>query len=70
MIPVWSYSAFVVEPREGLPHLPETIQNMTVDQALDVIARTFKGIVIYGECARSNGERSFWIDFARIADSD
>jgi len=38
--------------REGYPHLPPAIQDMTVDQAFDLIARTFHGIAIYGGCKK------------------
>ena len=29
-------------PVEGAPHLPRVMQNVTVDEALDSVARTFK----------------------------
>lgn len=66
--PVWSYSSPVVEPREELPHLPATIKDTTVEELLDLIAKTFNGIVIYGECDGENGARPFWIDFTGIAE--
>jgi len=31
-----------------LPHLPSSMRNVTVEQAVEAIARTFKGIVLYG----------------------
>ena len=34
-----------------------------VDQALDRIANTFKGIVVYKECTRSDGTQPFDIAF-------
>jgi len=40
----------VVEPEPRLPHLPSVITNVTIDQVLDAIAKTFGGIVAYGEC--------------------
>lgn len=64
--PVWSYSALATPPAEELPHLPATITDMTVNDALDLIAKTFKGIVLYGECADGTRKRSIWIDFAPI----
>ncbi len=40
-----------VRPAEGLPHLPPQLSNLTMDQALDLVARTWSGIVLYGVCA-------------------
>jgi hypothetical protein len=37
-------------PRPGDPHLPRLLRAVTVDEALDSVARTFKGIVFYGIC--------------------
>ena len=53
-------------PLESLPHLPPTFQNMTVDQVLDSIAKTFRGVVVYGECKGSNGDSLFDIEFKRF----
>lgn len=39
-------------PASGLPHLPDSLANVTMDQALDVVARTLKGIVLYGTCTK------------------
>lgn len=36
--------------------LPSTMQNVTVDQELDSVAKTFKGIVAYGACKQSDGK--------------
>lgn len=44
---------------KGAPHLPEMMQNITIDDALDAVARTFKGIVTYGECNQSDGKNLF-----------
>jgi hypothetical protein len=41
----------LVDPSEPLPHLPTTMTNVTVDQALDLVAVTFRGIVVYESCA-------------------
>jgi hypothetical protein len=41
-------------PDEKLPHLPAVISNVTMDQALDEVARTFHTIVLYGTCVNSN----------------
>jgi hypothetical protein len=37
-------------PSEGLPHLPPSMRSITVDGALDTIARTFNVAVVYGYC--------------------
>ena len=50
------------------PHLPGRMKNLTVNQALDQVAKTFGGIVIYEECANTNGKRLFSIDFTKAAD--
>jgi hypothetical protein len=51
-VPERPYNFLVVQPSEGLPHLPTEILNVTMDQALDMVARTWKGIVLYGACRR------------------
>jgi len=55
-----------VEPKKGLPHLPSSLRDVTVDQALDVVAKTFKGIVLYGACADPSGERLYFLDFVDV----
>lgn len=40
----------VFEPEPDLPHLPSVMKDVTIDQVLDAIAKTFGGIVVYGEC--------------------
>jgi hypothetical protein len=40
------------EPQKRLPHLPAVLERATVDQALDAVARTFGGVVVYGACPR------------------
>ena len=47
----------------GSPHLPSFMNNVTVDMALDRIAKTFGGIVLYGadDC---QGKHQFFIDYA------
>ena len=59
----------VVEPMKGLPHLPASIRNVTMEQALDKIAKTWagEGVVIYGVCTeptQQNGDTLFWLDYA------
>jgi hypothetical protein len=51
-------------PVEGAPHLPRVMQNVTVDEALDSVARTFKGIVMYGVCTQPDGKGLFELGFA------
>lgn len=43
----------MVEPQEGLPHLPSTLRDITVDEALDAIVTSFGGIVYYGYCPKA-----------------
>lgn len=38
-------------PTEGTPYLPTSMANLTLDQALDSVAKTFGGAVLYGVCA-------------------
>lgn len=41
----------IVPPLDEYPRLPETIQDVTMDEALDLIAITFGDIVMYGACS-------------------
>jgi hypothetical protein len=50
-------------PVEGAPHLPKLTQNVAVDEALDSVARTFKGIVMYGICKQPDGKGLFQLGF-------
>jgi len=56
----------IVEPEKGLPHLPPSMKDITVDQALDLVAKTFKGIVFYGACVDPSGERLYFVDFVEV----
>jgi hypothetical protein len=48
---------FIVSgPIPGAPHLPTSIKNVTVDEAFDLVARTFKGIATYGICTQPDGK--------------
>jgi hypothetical protein len=62
--PTLNLGGQVVQPAEGLPHLPPSMKNVTVDQALGSIAETFRGIVVYGVCAQPDGTRLVYIDLA------
>ncbi len=58
----------VAEPQENLPHLPAVIKDVTVEQALDLVAKTWagEGIVIYGVCGdpvNKAGQKPFLIDY-------
>jgi hypothetical protein len=50
-------------PIAGGPHLPKLLQNVTIDEALDSVVRTFRGIVTYGICAQPNGKSLFQFGF-------
>lgn len=58
----------VPEPGRPLPHLPALIKNMTMDNALDLVAKTFGGIVIYETCEARGGKRLVLLDFVQVAD--
>jgi hypothetical protein len=57
----------VSEPRKGALHLPSPMQNITIGEALDAVARTFKGIATYGECAQPGGKRLFQPGFIYVS---
>lgn len=60
----------VAEPAKGLPHLPATLADITVDQALDLVAKTFGGIAYYGVCADRNGKQLFSMDYFGVAGTE
>jgi len=55
----------LVAPAEnGLPSLPATMKNITVDEALDMIAKTWGGPVVFGACTAPTdniGRKLYWI---------
>lgn len=55
----------LVAPEERFPHFPKVIRNITLDQLLDSVAKTFRGVVICGDC-EAGGRKMLWIDFAGI----
>lgn len=59
-------SELVQKPMKGVHHLPEHIQDMTVDQALDLLATTFGEVMLYQECIRPNGTRCYLINHAYV----
>jgi hypothetical protein len=40
----------VADPEPNSPHLPSTMKDVTIDHVLTAIAKTFGGIIAYGEC--------------------
>jgi hypothetical protein len=54
-------------PGSGRPHLPPVLKNFTVDQVLDLIAKTFRGIVTYGVCTQGAPRRLFFMNFVGLA---
>ncbi len=46
-------SGRLLDPEPDLPHLPPVLKNVTIGQVLDAIAKTFQGIVSYGEVYQS-----------------
>lgn len=55
----------ITKPTAGLPHLPGLITNITFDQALNMVAKTFGGVVIYEFCTPP---AQYEIDFANAGD--
>ena len=53
--PLMLVDMILQKPREDLPHLPSLIRDATVDEALDSVAVTFSGIVLYDECRQPRG---------------
>ena len=68
--PVTIFGGSINEPEAGrsLPHLPASLKNVTMDEALDTIATTFGGIVIYETCADPSGKRLVSLDFVQVVD--
>lgn len=52
-VPIRILDIPIIPPLENLPHLPPILASMTMDQALDEVARTFHSIVLYGVCSNS-----------------
>lgn len=60
------YSINVRRPAEGLSHLPASIKNLTVEQVLDIVASTFRGVVVYGECITRTGAHFYKVDVVEL----
>ena len=52
-LPVIPYIGAVQMPISGLPHMPASVTNITMDQALDIVAVTFGNDILYGVCDQS-----------------
>lgn len=66
--PAWSASSARALPQKELPHLPAHLKDMTVEQILDLMAKTWDGPVIFGACAEKTADASrkwFFIDSAQ-----
>lgn len=61
-VPTRYYHYRLLQPADDLPHLPAEILNVTMDQALDMIARTWGVIVFYGACAAPSTYEVFFAD--------
>ncbi len=59
VVPVRAVNMPVVMPAKGLPHLPPELSDVTIDQALDIIARTWGGVVLYGVCTEPDAYEIF-----------
>ena len=57
-------------PEKGVrfPHRPASMKDLTMDRALDAVARTFGGIVVHETCAERSGKRLVSLDFVQVAD--
>jgi len=60
------FSGRILEPAAGLPHLPMSLRNVTMDEALDRVAQTFGELIIYGECVNRSGTHLISFDRAYI----
>ncbi len=65
-VPIVLSAQLIALPAKGLPHLPATMRNVTMDQVLDLVALTFKGIVVYGVCTQTQGGGMYDIDFTGL----
>jgi hypothetical protein len=59
-------SILVQSPVEGFPHVPARMRDVTLDQALDSVAKTFGAIVIYSEWRGPHGALHSYIDFKPV----
>ena len=52
-------------PEPGLPHISEDLDNVTVEQALDHLLMTFRGVWVYQNCLSDTGGRVVAFDYLR-----
>lgn len=52
-------------PEPGLPHISEDLDNVTVQQALDHLLKTFRGFWVYQNCVSETGGRFVAFDYLR-----
>lgn len=52
-------------PGPGLPHMSEDLDNVTVQQALDHLLKTFPGFWVYQNCLSETGGRVVAFDYLR-----
>ena len=57
----------IMPPLKGLPHLPASLKDVTVDEAFDRIAKKFKGAVIYATCAQPAKPCFFTVDYQSLS---
>lgn len=53
----------VPEPGDPAPHLPAALHDVTIDQVLDLVAKTFRGVVLFGVCTAGPTPRSLYMNF-------
>jgi hypothetical protein len=51
-LPLEDISVLPSKPQEGAPHLPPTLSHVTIDEAFNLVAKTFRGIVFVGFCEK------------------
>jgi hypothetical protein len=59
--------SFILSPDRRLPHLPTSIRNVTMEEALDQVAETFDCVIIYAGWTE-DGKRRFDVDCAEGED--
>lgn len=69
-VPLQLSAQLLAKPSSGLPHLPVETKDTTVDQVLDSIAVTFRGMVVYGTCVQPDGKGLLEIDFVGLDGPD
>jgi hypothetical protein len=50
-------------PESGGPSLPSEVQHVTTGEMLDMLPRSFRGLVTYGVCTQGYPKRRFFINF-------